>query len=53
VSHHFGFTPNRSAIYAFIATVPVILDSAIKFWIFNYLSRSSPSSVAVLEKMNQ
>lgn len=53
LSHHFGFAPNRSAIYAFIATVPVILDSAIKFWIFNYLSRSSPSSVAVLEKMNQ
>jgi len=53
LSEHFGFTPNRSAIYAFIATVPVILDSAIKFWIFNYLSRSSPSSVAVLEKMNQ
>lgn len=53
LSEHFGFTPNRSAIYAFIATVPVILDSAIKFWIFNYLSRSSPSAVAVLEKMNQ
>ena len=53
LSEHFGFTPNRSAIYAFIATVPVIWDSAIKFWIFNYLSRSSPSSVAVLEKMNQ
>ncbi|MEN9217462.1 MAG: hypothetical protein Q6J33_00480 [Gloeomargarita sp. DG_2_bins_126] len=53
LSQHFGFTPNRSVIYAFIATVPVILDSAIKFWIFNYLSRSSPSSVAVLEKMNQ
>lgn len=53
LSLHFGFTPNRSAIFAFIATVPVIMDSAIKFWIFNYLSRSSPSSVAVLEKMNQ
>ncbi|APB32419.1 CemA family protein [Gloeomargarita lithophora Alchichica-D10] len=53
LSLHFGFTPNRAAIYAFIATIPVILDSAIKFWIFNYLSRSSPSSVAVLEKMNQ
>ncbi|WP_448381126.1 CemA family protein [Gloeomargarita sp.] len=53
LSHHFGITPNRSAIYTFIATVPVILDAAIKFWIFNYLSRSSPSSVAVLEKMNQ
>ncbi len=53
LSLHFGVTPNRSVIYTFIATVPVILDSAIKFWIFNYLSRSSPSSVAVLEKMNQ
>jgi hypothetical protein len=53
LSLHFGFTPNRSAIFTFIATVPVILDSAIKFWIFNYLSRSSPSAVAVLEKMNQ
>ncbi|MEN9208007.1 MAG: hypothetical protein Q6L50_05105 [Gloeomargarita sp. GMQP_bins_120] len=53
VSEHFGMTPNRRFIYAFIATVPVVLDAMIKFWIFNYLNRSSPSAVAVLEKMNQ
>ncbi|MCS6781723.1 MAG: hypothetical protein RMI89_00415 [Gloeomargarita sp. SKYBB_i_bin120] len=53
VSEHFGLTPNRRFIYAFIATVPVVLDAMIKFWIFNYLNRSSPSAVAVLEKMNQ
>ncbi|MCS7030634.1 MAG: hypothetical protein NZL92_03750 [Gloeomargarita sp. SKYG116] len=53
LSEHFGLTPNRRLIYTFIATVPVVLDAMIKFWIFNYLNRSSPSAVAVLEKMNQ
>ncbi|MBF2097576.1 MAG: hypothetical protein IGQ88_04265 [Gloeomargaritaceae cyanobacterium C42_A2020_066] len=52
-ARHFGLAENQAAIYTFIATVPVILDSLIKFWIFNYLTRSSPSAVAVLEKMNQ
>ncbi|MDG2991328.1 hypothetical protein L3556_10360 [Candidatus Synechococcus calcipolaris G9] len=50
---HFGLVENHTAINAFIATVPVFMDSWFKFWVFNYLTRSSPSSVAIYEKMNQ
>lgn len=53
LSSHLGLPENRALIYGFIATVPVIADASIKFWVFNYLTRSSPSAVAVLEKMNQ
>lgn len=52
-ANHFGLPENRTFTYGFIATVPVIMDSTVKFWIFNYLTRSSPSAVAIYEKMNQ
>ncbi|MGF1494249.1 MAG: hypothetical protein ACFBSC_17740 [Microcoleaceae cyanobacterium] len=52
VAHHFGLPENESAINLFIATVPVIMDSCIKFWIFNYLTRYSPSTSAIYERMN-
>jgi hypothetical protein len=42
IGNHFGLPENEAAIGLFIATVPVILDSFIKFWIFNYLTRFSP-----------
>lgn len=53
ITEHFGLPENRNLIYGFIATIPVLLDSCFKFWIFNYLTRSSPASVAIYEKMNQ
>lgn len=53
VYRHFGLVENPIAINTFIATVPVFMDSWFKFWVFNYLTRSSPSSVAIYEKMNQ
>lgn len=53
IAHHFGLPENDKLIYIFIATVPVILDSTFKLWIFVYLTRSSPTSVAIYEKMNQ
>ncbi|MBR8828558.1 MAG: CemA family protein [Gomphosphaeria aponina SAG 52.96 = DSM 107014] len=53
LSSHVGLPENKVLIYGFIATVPVIADASVKFWVFNYLTRSSPSAVAVLEKMNQ
>jgi hypothetical protein len=51
-SHHFGLPENEAAIKTFIATVPVIMDSCIKFWIFSYLTRFSPSASAIFERMN-
>ncbi|AFY62571.1 hypothetical protein [Synechococcus sp. PCC 6312] len=53
IASHFGLPESRTFNNSFIATVPVIMDSWFKFWVFNYLTRTSPSSVAILEKMNQ
>ncbi len=50
---HFGIVENPNFNRIFIATIPVIIDSTFKLLIFNYFTRTSPSSVAILEKMNQ
>lgn len=53
VAAHFGLPESENLVYLFIATVPVIMDSTFKLWIFTYLTRYSPTSVAIYEKMNQ
>jgi hypothetical protein len=53
VANHLGIEPNRSAIFLFIATFPVILDTIFKYWIFRYLNRISPSAVATFKNMNE
>jgi hypothetical protein len=53
VAHHFGLEANRDFIFLFIATFPVILDTIFKYWIFRYLNRISPSSVATYRTMNE
>ena len=53
LSRHFGFPANRDFIFLFIATFPVILDTIFKYWIFRYLNRISPSSVATYKNMNE
>lgn len=53
LSSHLGIAANRSFIFLFIATFPVILDTIMKYWIFRYLSRISPSAVATLRNMNE
>ncbi len=50
---HFGLAENAKFNGLFIATIPVIMDSTFKLLIFNYFTRTSPASVAILEKMNQ
>lgn len=52
IAHHFGLPESRVFINGFIATVPVFMDSCIKFWIFIYLTRYSPSASAIYERMN-
>lgn len=49
---HFGVPENQFFINGFIATVPVIIDACIKFWIFNFLTRYSPATSAIYERMN-
>ena len=53
ISHHLGLPENRDFNFLFIATFPVILDTVLKYWIFRYLNRISPSSVATYKNMNE
>jgi hypothetical protein len=52
VEEHFGLPHQESFIMLFIATFPVVLATILKYWIFRYLNRVSPSSVATLHSMN-
>ncbi|AFY73643.1 CemA family [Synechococcus sp. PCC 7502] len=52
-SVHFGLPENRDLTLAFIATVPVFLDGLIKFWVFQALTSSSPSTAAIYDEMNK
>jgi hypothetical protein len=51
-AEHLGLPASRNYIFMFIATFPVILDTIVKYWIFRYLSRLSPSALATLKEMD-
>ena len=53
MANHLGVAANHSAISLFIATIPVIMDTMMKYWIFRYLSQMSASTVATLKEMNE
>jgi hypothetical protein len=52
IAHHLGLPARENFIMLFIATFPVVLATIFKYWIFRYLNRVSPSSVATLRNMN-
>jgi hypothetical protein len=52
MANHLGLVANASAISLFIATVPVIADTILKYWLFRYLSQMSPSTKATIKEMN-
>ncbi|MEH1942152.1 MAG: proton extrusion protein PcxA [Nostoc sp.] len=52
-AEHLGLPATRNAIFLFIATFPVILNTIFKYWIFRYLSRLSPSALATLKEMDE
>ena len=51
VMEHFGFAENEDFVFLFVATFPVLLDTVIKYWIFRYLNKLSPSTVATYHTM--
>jgi CemA family len=53
LASHFGLPASRNLIFLFIATVPVVMDSVFKYWIFRYMSKLSPSAVATMRNMNE
>nr|YP_009766356.1 chloroplast envelope membrane protein [Goodia macrocarpa]QIS96808.1 chloroplast envelope membrane protein [Goodia macrocarpa] len=48
----FGFVQNGQIISGLVSTFPVILDTILKYWIFRYLNRISPSLVVIYHSMN-
>ncbi|MDF5713650.1 MAG: proton extrusion protein PcxA, partial [Rhizonema sp. NSF051] len=52
-AEHLGLPANRNAIFLFIATFPVILNTVFKYWIFRYLSKWSPSALATMKEMDE
>nr|YP_010873506.1 envelope membrane protein [Justicia betonica]WGV34726.1 envelope membrane protein [Justicia betonica] len=48
----FGFVHNDQIISGLVSTFPVILDTILKYWIFRYLNRISPSLVVIYHSMN-
>nr|YP_010458771.1 envelope membrane protein [Brexia madagascariensis]UUA70235.1 envelope membrane protein [Brexia madagascariensis] len=48
----FGFTHNDQIISGLVSTFPVILDTILKYWIFRYLNRLSPSLVVIYHSIN-
>lgn len=51
VIDHFGFQIHPNFVYFFISTFPVMLDTIFKYWIFRYLNKISPSTVATYQAM--
>nr|YP_009568635.1 chloroplast envelope membrane protein [Fagus crenata]QBB88645.1 chloroplast envelope membrane protein [Fagus crenata]QNU39839.1 envelope membrane protein [Fagus crenata] len=48
----FGFAHYEQIISGLVSTFPVILDTILKYWIFRYLNRVSPSLVVIYHSMN-
>nr|YP_010629032.1 envelope membrane protein [Begonia henrilaportei]WBN96003.1 envelope membrane protein [Begonia henrilaportei] len=48
----FGFAHNDQIISGLVSTFPVILDTVLKYWIFRYLNRISPSLVVIYHSIN-
>ena len=48
---HFGLQIHSNFIAFFISTFPVLLDTIFKYWIFRYLNKISPSTVATYQAM--
>jgi CemA family len=53
IARHLGIPENNEFNSLFIATVPVLMDTVFKYWIFRYLTGQSPSSVATYKSMNE
>nr|YP_007889873.1 chloroplast envelope membrane protein [Francoa sonchifolia]AFJ00483.1 chloroplast envelope membrane protein [Francoa sonchifolia]AKF42871.1 envelope membrane protein [Francoa sonchifolia] len=48
----FGFSHNDQILSGLVSTFPVILDTILKYLIFRYLNRLSPSLVVIYHSMN-
>ncbi len=51
ILRYFGFPENKDFVFLFVASFPVLLDTIFKYWIFRYLNKISPSTVATYHSM--
>nr|YP_010392491.1 envelope membrane protein [Canarina eminii]UPX08100.1 envelope membrane protein [Canarina eminii] len=49
----FGFVHNDQIISCLVSILPVILDSILKYWVFYYLNRVSPSLVVIYHSISE
>ncbi|CAO2168425.1 unnamed protein product [Urochloa humidicola] len=50
---HYGLEDEEAAVTFFVWLVPVALDVFIKFWVYKYLPRLSPSVGNVLDEIKR
>nr|WAK83289.1 envelope membrane protein [Cypripedium bardolphianum] len=53
IYNDFGLAQNDQIISGLVSTFPVILDTIVKYWIFLFLNRVSPSLVVIYHSMNE
>nr|WEV85495.1 Chloroplast envelope protein [Cymbidium longibracteatum] len=53
IYNDFGLAQNDQIISGLVSTFPVILDTIVKYWIFHFLNRVSPSLVVIYHSMNK
>nr|UUL71753.1 chloroplast envelope membrane protein [Allium wallichii] len=53
IYNDFGLAHNEPIISGLVSTFPVILDTIVKYWIFRFLNRVSPSLVVIYHSMNE
>ncbi|PRW20451.1 Chloroplast envelope membrane [Chlorella sorokiniana] len=53
LSGHYGVEAEDELIHIFVATVPVLLDSLFKVWIFVGLNKADPAAAVTLRQMDR
>ena len=53
LSHHYGWHTETDNLHIFVATVPVLLDSLFKYWIFVGLNKVDPAAAVTLRQVNR
>nr|QXO03181.1 chloroplast envelope protein [Dossinia marmorata] len=53
IYNDFGLAENDQILSSLVSTFPVILDTIVKYWIFHFLNRVSPSLVVIYHSMNE
>nr|YP_009092694.1 chloroplast envelope membrane protein [Eustrephus latifolius]AIR12530.1 chloroplast envelope membrane protein [Eustrephus latifolius] len=53
IYNDFGLAHNDQILSGLVSTFPVILDTIVKYWIFCFLNRVSPSLVVIYHSMNE